>query len=155
MYEGGSKSNASYFITLAHNIRGGWCWCDGRRDWTFPLISHSMLLLCDRWQWRSSLTQWILTPKMPTKQRSATEFFHAEKMAPTDIHGCSLNIYPPETHQGRWAQWGSVWCISVVAAATTGYLCWYRFLWAQCAGSWSSLMNAYLMVVTMLKNSVL
>ena len=27
------------------------------------------------------------------KQRCVTEFLHAEKMAPTDIHLCLLNIY--------------------------------------------------------------
>jgi len=25
--EGCAKSNASYFMVLAHNIRGGWWWC--------------------------------------------------------------------------------------------------------------------------------
>ncbi len=60
-YVGHSKSNASYFIMLAHNIRGG-CWWYGSRGWTFPPISHYklLLLLCDRWQQRSSLTEWRL-----------------------------------------------------------------------------------------------
>ena len=59
-YEGCSKSNASYFIMLAHNIRGG-CWWYGSRGWTFPPISHYVLLLCDRWQQRGTLTEWHLT----------------------------------------------------------------------------------------------
>ena len=31
------------------------------------------------------------------KQRCVTEFLHAEKMAPTDIHLCLLNIYGDQT----------------------------------------------------------
>ena len=27
------------------------------------------------------------------KQRHVIEFLHAEKIAPTDIHGCLLNVY--------------------------------------------------------------
>ena len=57
IYEGCSKSNASYFVMLAHSIRrGGWWY--GSRGWTFPPISHYMLLPCDRWQQRGSLTEW-------------------------------------------------------------------------------------------------
>jgi hypothetical protein len=37
MYEGRSKINASYFIMLAHDVRGG-CWWYGNRSWTFPPI---------------------------------------------------------------------------------------------------------------------
>jgi hypothetical protein len=34
---GRSESNASYFIMLAHDSRGG-CWWHGSRGWTFPPI---------------------------------------------------------------------------------------------------------------------
>ena len=47
------ESNASCFIMLTHGIKGG-CWCYGSRGWTFPPISHCILLLYDRWQQRGS-----------------------------------------------------------------------------------------------------
>ena len=31
------------------------------------------------------------------KQRCGTEFLHEEKMAPTDIHWCLLNVYGDQT----------------------------------------------------------
>ena len=36
-YEGRSEINASYFIMLAHDVRGEYCWY-GSRGWTFPPI---------------------------------------------------------------------------------------------------------------------
>ena len=41
------------------------------------------------------------------KQRCVTEFLHAEKMVPTDIHQCSLNVDGAQTvdvgtERGRW-----------------------------------------------------
>ena len=42
--------------------RGGCWWCSNR-GWTFPPIPHYILLLCDRWQQRGSLTEWLLTWK--------------------------------------------------------------------------------------------
>ena len=61
-YNGCYRSNSSYFIMLAHDIRGR-CWWHSKRGWTFPPIFHSMLLPCDWWQQRGSLTQWRLTWK--------------------------------------------------------------------------------------------
>ena len=52
-YKGCSKSNTSYFIMSAHNIRGGYRWY-GSRGWTFPPTFHYILLPCDRWQQRDS-----------------------------------------------------------------------------------------------------
>ena len=37
IYEGRSEINASYFIMLAHDVRGEYCWY-GSRGWTFPPI---------------------------------------------------------------------------------------------------------------------
>ncbi len=31
--------------------------------------------------------------EVDTEQRCVVEFLHAEKMAPTDIHQCLLNVY--------------------------------------------------------------
>jgi len=58
-YEGCSESNASYFIMLAHDIRGRWWWY----SWTFPPVSHYILMACNRWQQRGSLTKWHPTWK--------------------------------------------------------------------------------------------
>ena len=60
MYEDCCESKVSYFIMLAHKSRGRYWW-DGSRGWTFPPIFHCILLLCDRWQQRGSLTEWHLT----------------------------------------------------------------------------------------------
>jgi len=35
--------------------------------------------------------------ELPVKQRSVHEFLGAEKVAPTDIHQCLLNIYGDQT----------------------------------------------------------
>jgi len=59
-YEGCFEINISCVIMLIHNIR---CWCYGSRGWTFTPISHYILLQCDRWQQRGSLTPWRLTWK--------------------------------------------------------------------------------------------
>jgi len=55
------ESNASYFITFTHDIRGEWWY--GSRGWTFLTLLCYMLLPCDRWQQRGSLTEWHLTWK--------------------------------------------------------------------------------------------
>ena len=38
-HEGCSETNASYFVILAHNFRGG-CWWYGSRDWMLLPIFH-------------------------------------------------------------------------------------------------------------------
>jgi len=48
-----------------------------------PLF-HYMLLPCDRWQQRSSLRNGIWHESV-YEEKCATEFLHAEKMAPVDI----------------------------------------------------------------------
>lgn len=45
--KGSSESNASDFMTLAHNIRGE-CWRDGSRGGTFLPLSHDIFLPWDR-----------------------------------------------------------------------------------------------------------
>ena len=49
-----SKSNASYFIMLAHNFRGR-CWWYGSRDWSLPPTFHYI----NRWQQKGSLTNGV------------------------------------------------------------------------------------------------
>ena len=59
-YKDCSKSNAFYFIMLAHNIRGRRWWY-GSRGWSFLPISHYFLSPFDRWQPRGSMTKRHLT----------------------------------------------------------------------------------------------
>ena len=49
------------------------------------------------------------------QQRGRTEFLHAEKMAPIDIHQCLLNTDGDQTV--GVAQRGGGWCVSAVATA--------------------------------------
>ena len=61
-----------------------------------------------------------------------------------------------ETKQRMWAQWGSGWCISAMATATVGRFHWCRLLQEQHEGVlFITGKNAWLIVVTVLKNSVL
>jgi len=85
---GCSESNSSYLILLIHNIRGG-CWWYGSRDWTLPPIFHSILLLCDRWQQRGSLTKWRLTWKWVWSKDVSLNSSVQKKMHPlTSIDTC-------------------------------------------------------------------
>ena len=71
------------------------------------------------------------------KQRCVTEFLHAEKMAPTDIHWCLLNVDGNQkvdvSTVRRW-----VVCFSS-GNKDSGSLLWSRLLRVQHAGSCSSL----------------
>ena len=121
LYEGCSDSNVSYVIKLAHDVRGR-CWWYGNRGWTFPPVSHYILLPCNRWQHRSSLTKWRLTWKCMGRNgvslnSSMWKTWHS--LAFTDA--CWMFL---KTKQWIWAQWGSGWCISAVATVTAGHLCW-------------------------------
>lgn len=43
------------------------------------------------------------------KQKCAAEFLYVEKMAPTDIHQCLLNIYGDQMVDVNTVRW---WCLS-------------------------------------------
>jgi len=62
IYNGCSKSNATSFSHVDPKHQGGCWWYDSRGQTSSPIF-HCMLLLCDRWQQRGSLTQWCLTWK--------------------------------------------------------------------------------------------
>ena len=96
IYKGCSESNASYFMMLAHNVRGG-CWWYGSRGWNFPPISCYMLLPCDRWQQRGSLTIWRLIQKCIWSKSVSLDSSMPKKVAPTDIHWRLLNVYGDQT----------------------------------------------------------
>ena len=64
------------------------CWWYGSRGWTFPPISHYMLLLCDKWQQRGSLTEWCLTGKCVWIKGVSLNFSMQKKQYPlTSISG--------------------------------------------------------------------
>ena len=65
---------------------------DDSRDWTFlPKFSY-IFLLCDRWQQRSSLTQWCLTWKCTWGKGVSLNSFMWKKTAHVNIHWHLLNI---------------------------------------------------------------
>jgi len=86
-YECRAENSVSYFMKLAHNVRGG-CWWHGSRGGTFPPISHYMLLLWDRM---------VSDMEVRMKQRCVFEWLHVEKMIPIDIHWCLGNICGDKT----------------------------------------------------------
>jgi len=131
------------FILLAHNVRGG-CWRYGSRGWTFLTIFYYMLLLCDRWQQRGSLTEWRFTWKCVWNKGMSLNSSMPRRWYPlTFIDSCWTFM---ETKQWIWAQWGAVCDVfQAVIAATVGHLCWCKCLWAWHADSCSSLakMHSY------------
>ena len=107
-----SQSTAFYFIMLAPDIRGG-CWWYISRDWIFPPIIHYILLLCDRWQQRDSLTKWHLTRKCVWRKGASLSSSMWKKLHPlTFTDTCWMFM---ETRQWMWAQWGDEWCVSIMA----------------------------------------
>lgn len=100
---------------LAYNIRSG-CQCDGSRGWIFPPISHYVLLLCDRWQHRGSLTEWCLTWKCMWNKGVELDSSMMNKQHPlTFISACWTFM---ETKQWMYARWGSGQCASAAVTVT-------------------------------------
>ena len=109
-----SKSNVSYFVMLAHNIRGG-CWWDGSRGWTYLPILHGIWLLCNRGKQRGSLAEWHPTWKCTWSNGVSL----SSSVGKNGTHWHSLmlvNVYRDWTVDvSTVRQW---WCISAVATAT-------------------------------------
>ena len=108
LYKGCSESIASYFIMLAHYVRGGWWWWCGSRGWTFPPILHYMLLLFDKCQQRGSLKKWCLT---------------CEAKVWRWIPPSGKKLHPLMFIDACWTfmktkQWGGEWCVSTVVTVT-------------------------------------
>jgi len=116
-YVGCSKSNASYFTMLAANVRGGY-WCSNRRSWNFPPICHCMLLLWNRCQQRSSLTQWHLTWKWVWSKGLELDSSVWKKMTPINIC-CRLPNVNGNQRVWVWAHWGGGWCLLTVTVITS------------------------------------
>ena len=129
---------------LTHDARGG-CWWDGSRGWTSPPIFHCILLLCDSWQQRGSLTQWRLIWKCIGSKRVSLNSSMQKKWHLLMFINTSWMFR--ETNPWVWAQW---------EVATVAHLCWCTACTSTaCRLSFTTGENVQLMVVTMLKNGVL
>ena len=89
-------------------------------SWTLPPISCYILLPCDRWQQRSSLTwkhRWSkgVSLNSPVQKKNGTHW-----------HSSMLAEHFRETEQWMWAQWGGRSCTSAVVTMAVGHLCWCR-----------------------------
>ena len=91
---------------LTHDIRGRWWWY-GSTGWTFPPTFHYILLLCDRWQQRGSLTNWHLTWKCMWNKGEGVSLNSPmwKKMALIDIDLHKLNIYGDQTVDVNSVRW--------------------------------------------------
>ena len=131
------ESNASYFITFTHDIRGEWWY--GSRGWTFLTLLCYMLLPCDRWQQRGSLTEWHLTWKCMWSKGVALNSSMWKKWHPLTVLDTCWTF--TMTKQWMWSQWGSRCFVSTVAMVTVGHLQWCRWLWPWHTDSCSLLGN--------------
>lgn len=126
MYEDYSKSNASYFILLAHNIPDGYWWYSSR-IWTriptdIPLHFPAMWQMAAKGQPNKMTTD----VGVQMKRRCVNEFLHEDEWHPLTF----FNAWWTFMETKRW------WCVSAVV--TVGHLCRHRLLWVQHAGScWS------------------
>ena len=138
-YKGCSESNALYFIILTHDIRGR-CWWYGNRGWTFPPIFHYILLLCNSWQERSSLTEWHLTRKCGWSKVMELKSSMWKNLHPlTFSDACWMFT---GVKQWMWAQQGGG-CISTVVIATVVHIYWSRYLKLWNAGPCSLLVKMH------------
>ena len=83
IYKDCSKSNASYFMMFAQDVRAA---AGGMTVETEPNHPYFVTFchVTDSWQHRGSLTEWCLTWKCILKQRWGIEFVYKENIAPTD-----------------------------------------------------------------------
>ena len=141
------SKKADLKVMLTRDTENG-CWRYSSRGWIFSPMFHIMLLPCERWQLKSSLTKWHLIWKcLRSKYVLLNSSTQKELHSLTFIDSCWIFV---ETKQWIWAQWGSGWCVSAV----TVDLC--RYLQVLHAGSCSLLVKTCkLMVLTVLKNIVL
>ena len=146
-----TQSHASYFIILVHYIRGI-VWWYGNRGWTFPPAFHYMLLLCYRWQHRSSLTKWHLTVKCTWSKGVSLNSSTQKKIAHVDNHWCLLNVYGNQTVGVSTLRQWTVHFSSGNSGSPPQVHTSMNTAWRL---SFITDENAQLMVVIMSKNSVL
>ena len=81
---------------LAQNIEGE-CWWYDTTGWTFPQRFHYILLPCDRWQQRDSLTKWQLTLKCERSKDVLCSSSIWKKLHLFDVHQYLLNVCRDQT----------------------------------------------------------
>ena len=122
-YEGCSTSNASHFITLAHDIRdnvGGMA-VEVEPSHQYPVTFCCCVTDVSRgavWQNGSDV-------EVQMEQRVGIEFPHAERIAPIDIHWCLLNVHVNQQVDVAYCQG---WHASAAVTVTVGHFCWCRLL---------------------------
>lgn len=125
LYQGRSKTNVSYPIILAHDVRSG-CWWYGNRLWTFPPITGKFCCSATFgsrgavWQkngiWHESAYNAKVCNWIPPCGKKCTHW-----------HRCLLNVYRDPVR--LLAQWDWGWRISTEVTAkgnrqiTTRELC--------------------------------
>ena len=77
-------------ILFAHNTTGRWWWY---RVWSFSTVFYCILLPCERYQYRGSLTKQCLTWKSVWS-----------KGMELNSSKCTYQIVPTDTHQSWWHQ---------------------------------------------------
>ena len=141
-YEGCSESNASYFMMLAQNVRGGWCWY-GSRGWTFLPMLHYVVSVQ---QMAAEEQSYKTTSNMEEcmKQRCVTEFIHVEKMSYTGIHHWFLNACRDLIADVSSVRWWVIW--------KTHWVAMWVLMSATCRLIFISGKNAHLMVMAVFCN---
>ena len=86
------------------------------------------------------------------ERRCGFEFLHVEKMAPTDIHQCFLNVYGDQTEDVRIVRW---WVVHFISGDSGSSPPLQIFMSIACRFLFTAGKNAMLMMVSMWKNSVL
>ena len=92
--------------------------------------------------------------KVQMKQKGVTEFLQVEKMAPVSLHQCLLNVFGDQTVDVSMMRQ----CVVHFSSDDSGSsLLMQIFVKAACSSYsyFAGKKNAYLVMVTVLKNSVL
>ena len=131
-HKGCSENNALCFTMLAHNIRGG-CWWYRRRGWTFPPTFCYILLPCDRWHHRGSLTQWWKC--VGSKEVKLNSSMRGKNATHWHLSALTECLWRPK--QWMWAWWGDGWSRFIASAAC-------RLLFIAGESAWPMLKNSAL-----------
>lgn len=112
-----SKSNASIFIMLEHDIRGRWWY--GSRRWTFLTIFQFILLPCDRQQQKGRLTNCVWYGSMDEAKGCHWDPPCRKKYAPNVIHQHLLSIVEDQTVDVSAVRCWVGWCLPTVMQKTS------------------------------------
>jgi len=129
-----SKSQGSYFIMLDHNIKGE-CWWYSSRGWTFPKISHYILLPCNRWQqravwqngvWHGSKYEGNVCHQIPPHRRNCTHWHSGTIVKHLWRSNCG---HQHSEAMGGNKNSGSPQIVQIfMSAACTLVHCWWKYM---------------------------